>query len=81
MKLKQMNNMELKDKILLSTPDNCAMQPHKLGGDKDANLNAIRQLRIDRLVKVVGDSNGGIINFELTDLGKIRKVELMKTQK
>ena len=73
--------MELKDKILLQTPDKWSMQPHKLdGGASEANHSAIRQLRIDGLVSTWDDSNGGFISFELTDLGKLRKAELVRLQ-
>lgn len=73
--------MELKDKILLQTPDKWSTQPHKLdGGASEANLRAIRQLRIDGLVSTKDDSNGGFISFELTDLGKLRKAELVRLQ-
>lgn len=71
--------MELKDKILLATPDIGAMQPHRLdGGECKANLNAIRQLRMEGLVTAVEDTCGGFIKFELTDLGKLRKAELVR---
>lgn len=71
--------MELKDKILLATPDIGAMQPHRLnGGECKANLDAIRQLRIEGLVAAVEDTCGGFIKFELTDLGKLRKAELVR---
>ncbi len=73
--------MELKDKILLATPDIGAMQPHRLdGGENKANLDAIRQLRIEGLVTAVEDTCGGFIKFELTDLGKLRKAELKRLQ-
>lgn len=73
--------MELKNKILLSIPDDCSMQPHKLeGGASETNLNAIRQLLMERLITVVGDSCGGFIYFELTYRGKLRKAELIKLQ-
>lgn len=73
--------MELKDKILLQTPDKWSTQPHKLdGGASEANLSAIRQLRIDGFVSTWDDSNGGFISFELTDLGKLRKAELVGLQ-
>lgn len=73
--------MELKDKILLATPDIGAMQPHKLdGGECKANLDAIRRLRMERLVTAAEDSRGGFVKFELTDLGKIRKAELVRLQ-
>lgn len=73
--------MELKDKILLATPDIGAMQPHRLyGGECKANLDAIRQLRIEGLVIAVEDTCGGFIKFELTDLGKLRKAELVRLQ-
>lgn len=73
--------MELKDKILLATPDIGAMQPHRLdGGENKANLNAIRQLRIEGLVTAVEDTCGGFIKFELTDPGKLRKAELVRLQ-
>lgn len=71
--------MELKDKILLATPDIGAMQPHRLdGGECKANLNAIRQLRMEGLVTAVEDTCGGFIKFELTDLGKLRKADLVR---
>ena len=71
--------MELKDKILLSTPDIGATQPHRLdGGECKENLNAIRQLRLEGLVTAVEDTCGGFIKFELTDLGKLRKAELVR---
>lgn len=73
--------MELKDKILLATPDIGAMQPHRLDGGKcKANLNAIRQLRMEGLITAVEDTCGGFIKFELTDLGKLRKAELSHLQ-
>lgn len=57
------------------------MQPHKLeGGASEANLNAIRQLRMEGLITAVGDSCGGFIYFELTDRGKQRKAELIILQ-
>lgn len=71
--------MELKDKILLATPDIGAMQPHSLdGGECKANLDAIRQLRIEGLITAVEDTCGGFIKFELKDLGKLRKAELTR---
>lgn len=71
--------MELKDKILLATPDVGAMQPHRLdGGECKANLDAIRQLRMEGLVTAVEDTCGCFIKFELTDLGKLRKAELVR---
>lgn len=71
--------MELKDKILLATPDIGAMQPYKLdGGECKTNLDAIRQLRIEKLVTAAEDSRGGFVKFELTDLGKLRKAELVR---
>lgn len=71
--------MELKDKILLATPDIGAMQPHKLdGGECKANLTAIRQLRMEGLVTAVEDTCGGFIKFELTDPGRLRKAELVR---
>ncbi len=71
--------MELKDKILLATPDIGAMQLHKLdGGECKANLNAIRQLRMEGLITAVEDTCGGFIKFELTDPGKLRKAELTR---
>lgn len=71
--------MELKDKILLMTPDIGAIQPYRLdGGECKANLDAIRQLRIEGLVTAVEDTCGGFIKFELTDLGKLRKAELVR---
>lgn len=71
--------MELKDKILLATPDIGAMQPHRLdGGECKANLDAIRQLRMEGLVTAVEDTCGGFIKFELTDPGKLRKAELIR---
>lgn len=71
--------MELKDKILLATPDIGAMQPHRLdGGECKANLDAIRQLRMEGHVTAVEDTCGGFIKFELTDLGKLRKAELVR---
>lgn len=73
--------MELKDKILLTTPDIGAMQPHRLdGGECKANINAIRQLRIEGLVTAAEDFRGGFVKFELTDLGKLRKAELVRLQ-
>lgn len=73
--------MELKDKILLATPGIGAMQPHRLdGGECKANINAIRQLRIEGLVTAAEDSRGGFVKFELTDLGKLRKAELFRLQ-
>lgn len=74
--------MELKDKILLAIPDIGAMQPHRLdGGECMANLNAIRQLRIEGLVTAMEDTCGGFIKFELTDPGKLRKAELVRLRK
>ena len=71
--------MELKDKILLATPDIGVMQPYKLdGGECKTNLDAIRQLRIEKLVTAAEDSRGGFVKFELTDLGKLRKAELVR---
>ena len=71
--------MELKNKILLATPDIGAMQPHRLdGGECKANLNAIRQLRLEGLITAVEDTCGGFIKFELTDPGKLRKAELVR---
>lgn len=73
--------MELKDKILLATPNIGAMQPYRLdGGESKANLDAIRQLRIEGLVTAVEDTCGGFIKFELTDPGKLRKAELKRLQ-
>lgn len=73
--------MELKDKILLATPDIGAMQPHRLdGGECKANLDAIRQLRMEGHVTAVEDTCGGFIKFELTDPGKLRKAELVRLQ-
>ena len=57
------------------------MQPHKLeGGASEANINAIRQLRMEGLITAVGDSDGGGIYFEITDRGKLRKAELIRLQ-
>ena len=73
--------MELKDRILLAIPNDCSMQPHKLeGGASEANINAIRQLRMEGLITAVGDSDGGFIKFELTDRGKLRKAKLVELQ-
>lgn len=73
--------MELKDRILLATPDIGAMQPHRLdGGESKANLDAIRQLRMEGLITAVEDACGGFIKFELTDPGKLRKAELVRLQ-
>lgn len=75
----KIDKVDLKDRILLAIPNGCSMQPHKLeGGASEANINAIRQLRMEGLITAVGDSCGGLIKFELTDLGKLRKAELIR---
>lgn len=77
----KIGKVELKDRILLAIPNYCSMQPHKLeGGASEANLNAIRQLRMEGLITAVGDSCGGFIYFELTYRGKQRKAELIRLQ-
>lgn len=71
--------MELKDEILLAIPDDCSMQPHKLkGGASKVNINAIHQLCLEGFVTGTKDTCGGFVVFELTDLGKLRKAELIR---
>lgn len=69
------------DKVLLSIPNVGYLYANKLdGGNSEENLNAIRQLKMDGLIIAKFYTNGDLYWVKLTDLGKLRKDELLRLQ-